>query len=114
MDVVDADYTATPEDVGTSDVFPDGVYQFKFKITQEDGTKVEDSICKFINCASDCLMTSIFTNIGTDPECTIKALAYFALTIADECPGCSCADLCALYNATGLNPSTNDSGCGCS
>lgn len=96
------------------DVLADGVYNFKLKITQQDGTKVIESICKLVNCNMNCMMLDIFKDMEND-ENRLKALLFHALLAAEDCGACSCADLCTLYEATGLiNCNTNVTGCGCS
>lgn len=116
IDVTEEEIIINNERLGLAADEPieDGVYNFRLKITQNEGATVEESICKFINCGSDCLMVSVFNNIGKDEDCTAKAMAYYALKLADQCSGCSCADLCTLYAATGLIPSVDVNGCGCS
>lgn len=114
VDVELGEYTVTPEDVDTTEFVPDGVYRFVLTTVQEDGTTVEESKCIFVNCTSACLMTEAFLNVGNDIDCTIKAMAYHALVAAADCPGCTCQDLCTLYNATGLNGTTDATSCGCS
>jgi hypothetical protein len=99
-----------PADLNESATFSDGVYYFKISITQEDGTVVEESLCRFVNCNSSCLMLPIYKL--TDLASVIKQLAFEALLASADCTSCSCTDLCALYNNTGLTVIPNDD-CGC-
>ncbi len=99
-----------PTDLGQSDTFSDGVYYFKISVTQENGTIVEESICKFVNCNSTCLMLAVYKL--TDSESLMKQLSFEALLAANNCPNCGCADFCTLYNNTGLTDIDNDD-CGC-
>lgn len=115
IDVADTDYTLLPATIGQTDVISDGVYKFVLTTVQSDGTEIVESIIKVVNCGLNCLMTNTFANIGTDDTCTEKALAFYALLLADGCDECSYTDICTLYNATGLNPNYNDdNGCNCS
>lgn len=99
-----------PSDLGGGDTFVDGVYYFKISITDEDGGTVEESLCKFVNCASSCLMLPVYKQ--TDSAAMIKQLAFEALLASSNCTSCSCTDLCSLYNNTGLTTIDNDD-CGC-
>lgn len=98
------------------DTLDDGVYYFELKITQEDSTIVTESLCRFINCETTCLMLDSFKAMAEgDEEATIRALAFYALDKANGCVSCACSDLCTLYKATELdNCTTNVSTCGCS
>ena len=97
-----------------ADVLEDGIYNFKLEITQQDGTKVIESKCKLVNCNMNCMMVDIFKDIDNE-DSRVKALAFHALLAAEDCGACSCADLCTLYEATGLiNCHTDVTGCGCS
>jgi len=99
-----------PEDLDSADTFSDGVYYFKLVITQEDGTTVEESICRFVNCASSCLMLPVYKL--TDSASILKQLAFEALLASTNCTSCTCADLCMFYTNTGLTTIANDD-CGC-
>lgn len=99
-----------PEDLNSTETFTDGVYYFKISIVQEDGTTIEESLCRFINCASSCLMLPVYKL--TDIASIQKQLAFEALIASNNCTSCSCSDLCMLYNNTGLTTITNDN-CGC-
>lgn len=117
IDVDDTTIIVTPEDFGIdNEKFVDSVYYFKVVVTQEDGTKVEEGLCTFINCSSNCDMLTTFKEVvGGNKNSIIKALSYHALILAQSCGSCACEDLCTLYNATTLdNCDTHDSGCGCS
>ena len=101
----------SPIDLGQSgDVFNDGVYNFKISIVQQNGTKIEESLCKFINCNSSCLMMPTYKL--KDHESLIKQLSFEALIASKYCTFCTCADVCALYTNTGLITIDNDD-CGC-
>lgn len=99
-----------PTDLGETDTFSDGVYYFKVVISNEESETIEESLCKFVNCNSTCLMTPIYKL--TDTDSVLKQLAFEALIAANDCTSCSCSDLCALYIATGLTTTDNDE-CGC-
>lgn len=99
-----------PTDLSQADTFSDGVYYFKLSIIQEDGSTVEESLCRFINCQSSCLMLPTYKLI--DHESIVKQLAFEALLASNLCTSCTCSDLCTLYNNTGLIPTINDD-CGC-
>jgi hypothetical protein len=108
------DYTLLPATIEQEDVISDGVYQFVFTIIQSDGTKIEETLNKFVNCGSDCLMVETFKSALTNQDCLVKAMAYYALIVAEECTACTYEDMCALYNATGLTTNYNANDCGCS
>ena len=99
-----------PADLGEGATFSDGVYYFKISVIQEDGSIVEESLCKFVNCNSSCLMLPVYKL--TDSTSLLKQLAFEALLAANSCSTCSCSDFCTLYTATGLTTIDNDD-CGC-
>ena len=99
-----------PADLGEGATFSDGVYYFKISVTQEDGSIVEESLCKFVNCNSSCLMLPVYKL--TDMESLRKQISFEGLLAANDCVKCSCADFCTLYSNTGLTTIDNND-CGC-
>ena len=100
----------SPSDLEETTTFSDGVYYFKLEIVQEDGSMIEESLCRFVNCTSSCLMIPTYKE--TDLISVVKQLAFEALLASNNCTSCSCSDLCLLYNNTGLTDIDNDD-CGC-
>lgn len=88
---------------GTSLV--DGVYRVKYSAKQENGTKAEDSSCFFLDNATACNMVSKIGSLLQETEEQYKesgewlalSAAHWGLTMAKDCHGCNCEDLCALY-----------------
>lgn len=116
-DVALTELEVTPESLESTElVLIDGVYYFELTIIQENGDKVVESGCKFINCSSSCLMLETFKLASQgDEEAMVKSMAFHALTLANDCASCSCTEMCALYEATQLEPCTTDvKPCGCS
>lgn len=99
----------SPEDLGQTEKFSDGVYYFKISVTDGEGGMAEESLCKFINCNSTCLMLDKYK----DETQFSKVMSFEALLASDNCIKCECSTLCMLYNNTGLNDTENDSDCGC-
>lgn len=117
VDVNDTDITVDPTALELDlDALEDGVYYFELTVVQENGTTVKESVCKFINCGTTCLMLDSFTSAASgNKDALIRALAFQALVVSDGCTSCACSDLCELYNATDLvNCESNASNCGCS
>ena len=98
-----------PEDLNESGTFSDGVYYFKISATNQEGGVSEESLCKFVNCTSTCLMLDKYKDVNSFS----KVLAFEALLASADCVQCECSTLCSLYTNTGLNDTTNDSDCGC-
>ena len=117
-EAADEEIIVSPATLGLDnlEVLDDGVYYFELAITQEDGTVITESGCRFINCTTTCLMLDSFKDMAAgDEEATIRALSFYALDKANGCTSCACSDLCLLYNATQLdNCTTNVTTCGCS
>lgn len=111
-----------PEDISSDEeVLADGIYYLQLDITQENGDKVTESDCIFMNCVTACLMVDSFKTMSTDKNAAIKAMAYHALIASEDCNSCTCADMCLLYNTatdttcSSSTTTTNAStGCGCS
>lgn len=117
VEVEATEIVVDPEALGLDlDALEDGVYYFELTITQEDGTKVVEGECRFINCGTTCLMLESFTDAAAgDKDALVRALAFHALVASDGCTSCACSDLCDLYTATNLvNCDSNVSSCGCS
>lgn len=110
----------SPEDLEMLNVISDGVYNIKLTIIQQDGTQIIESVCKFVNCVSNCLMLDSFLAAANGDEAAIlRVLAYHALVASDGCTSCACADLCELYKLSQLEDcvtttTVDVSGCGCS
>lgn len=108
----------TPSDVSMTDSFTDGVYNFKLVVVNVSDAILTESKCQFINCNSTCLMLDTYKDLSSTDKDTaaaalIKVLSFEALLLANNCSSCSCTSMCALYNATGLDPNTNATDCGC-
>lgn len=113
----DTNIVVTPDMLSIdADALPDGVYYFEVKFIQSNSTEVIEASCRFVNCSTTCLMLDNFKNaVLGDEDATIRALSFYALSVADGCTSCACSDLCTLYNATQLDLcSTNVKPCGCS
>lgn len=100
------------------EVFVDGVYNFKLTVINVSNEVITESSCIFINCSSTCLMIDTYKLVGSSDlvianEALIKVLSFEALLLSNNCTSCSCASMCDLYNATGLNPNMNGTDCGC-
>lgn len=88
---------------GTSLV--DGVYRVKYTAKQENGSGSNDSTCFFLDNATACNMVSKIGSLLQETEEQYKesgewialAGAHWGLTMAKDCHGCNCEDLCALY-----------------
>jgi len=98
----------TPEDFDTEDFIPDGIYYLKLEIVNSVGTEIVETKCKFVNCITSCKLLDAYKN--NDCE---RTMAFFALLASDDCPDCSCADLCLLYNIATNNPCEDVKPCGC-
>lgn len=114
----DTEIVVDVDSLGLTDltVLEDSVYYLELVITQEDGTVITESACRYLNCSTTCLMLDTFKDMAAgDEDATIRSLAFHALTVANGCTSCACSDLCTLYNATQIDECTaNVSTCGCS
>jgi len=113
------EYVILPASVEMTDFMSDGIYGLTLKIVQEDGTVINETLCKVVDCVSSCTLVESFKNIGYScSECLIQALAFNALKVAEDCTTCDCQTLCTLYDTVYPKDcktiTTNASTCGCS
>jgi hypothetical protein len=106
--VTDTTITINPSDIDTTDFIPDGIYYFKLTITVQNGDKIIESACKFVNCITNCEIVDAFR----DKDCD-RTMAYYALVASKDCPSCNCEDLCTLYKIATKKPCEYVSPCGC-
>jgi hypothetical protein len=109
--------------------FIDGVYGFKVKITDKNGSTTEIENCYFLDILTKCKVAAkaeFILEDNTDEYSKNLAkdlhVAHWALINSSNCGGCNCIELCALYNhlqMTLSNGNTNfnnkiiETDCGC-
>lgn len=106
--VTDTTITVVPADVEGTDFIPDGIYYTKLIITKQNGDKIIESACTFVNCITNCELLEAFK----DKDCD-RSMAFYALLASKDCPSCTCEDLCTLYQIATKKPCDYVSPCGC-
>lgn len=76
------------------EALPDGIYRLRLRVTESDGSYVEDSICVAITCAIKCRIAEyIAGNLNT------KIHYYeYSLDNIHNCDKCLCEAGCIIYN----------------
>jgi hypothetical protein len=109
--------------------FLDGVYGFKVKITDKNGSTTEIENCFFLDCLTKCKVAAkaefiLESNIDEYSKNLAKDLhvAHYALINSSNCGGCNCVELCELYKHlqgilangnTNFNNKIIETDCGC-
>lgn len=109
--------------------FVDGVYGFKVKITDKNGSTTEIENCFFLDCLTKCKVAAsaeyiLESNLDEYSKNLAKDLhvAHYALINASNCGGCNCVELCELYKHlqgilangnTNFNNKIIETDCGC-
>lgn len=108
-DYVDTDtqtYTLTPEDIGQTDVFSDGIYFSYLTLNNTQETE-----CSLVNLEIEC---SIQEYLSNNLKSNIGAL-FESLKSLSKCSDCRCTDACLIYEyITSILNQQTTSDCGCS
>ena len=95
-----------PEDLGTTDYIPDGVYSFTLTKTG-DTSITREFFCLWVNRTTTCSLDSyILANPTTNIHAYIQALQFM-----NTCGSVSCADYCDLYAELKKKLATDECGC---
>lgn len=103
--ILDTDAIYVTSDFMGGDSIIDGVYRVKYTLKEENNSKTEDSSCFFLDNSTACDMVEKVASLLRETESEYKnnehwmklSAAHWGLTMASECHGCNCEDLCELY-----------------
>lgn len=97
--------------------FADGIYNFKLKLAESDGSFEQHVSCAVVMCNLDC---DVISYLKTNPDDRVIRSLHYSLKIVNSCDACACEEACDTYKLiisrlkksnTELNVST-DCGCG--
>lgn len=84
--------------------FPTGVYRIELVIKNVSGEIYKEYLCKYLDCnGTECDVLKDITKVD-------RVIAYYALQASNNCPQCSCLEMCRLNS---IVTESNECQCGC-